>query len=208
MPTLQSSYSAEVSASLNLDSIAPGQVTGLNFTVEQGKVILNWSALTVDANGDALSDLKAYRIFRKETAEGEFTLLAATEDNATITYTDTAAKDGASYIYAVAAIDTHDNEGIKSDDLAVKTIPSVPQGLLATSSETEIRLDWTSVKKEGDTKLNENLAGYNVYRSETSGSGYSKIGNVDANTVTYTDSTAVEGTTYFYVITAFDNSPE
>lgn len=205
MAVLQSNYSNEVSAALNLDVVAPGQVTGLSFTVEQGKVKLLWSAVTLDAQGEALADLKAYRIFRKEGA-GEFALIATTVDAATVTHEDTTAKDGASYVYAVAAIDTVDNEGVKSEELAVKTIPSVPQGLLATPSETEIRLDWTTVKAEGDAKANENLAGYNVYRSETSGSGYEKIGNVDGATVTFTDATAAEGKTYFYVVTAFDNS--
>jgi hypothetical protein len=50
------------------------------------------------------------------------------------------------------------------------------------------------------------VAGYNVYRSNTSGGSYSKINSaLDANTV-YTDSTVLGGQTYYYVTTAVDGS--
>jgi hypothetical protein len=50
------------------------------------------------------------------------------------------------------------------------------------------------------------IAGYNVYRSNTSGSGYSKINSaLNANT-SYSDSSVQAGSTYFYVTTAVDGS--
>lgn len=202
MVQLQSAYSNEVSGKLDKDIIAPGQVLNLTHTVEQGLVKLAWDAVTVDAESSPITDLKAYRIFRKEGV-GEFALIGTTVDSSTVAYTDSTAKDGATYTYAVAAIDTSDNEGVKSTDLAVKTIPSVPTNLVATSSADNIRLDWKSVKDDLDVKLNENLTGYNVYRTETQGSDYEKIGTVDHATVTYTDSTALDAKTYYYVVTAY-----
>ncbi len=50
------------------------------------------------------------------------------------------------------------------------------------------------------------VAGYNVYRSTTSGSGYVKINSSLVTGLTYTDSTVISGTTYFYVTTAADSS--
>jgi len=47
------------------------------------------------------------------------------------------------------------------------------------------------------------ITGYNIYRSTTSGSGYTNVGSVDANTTFFTDTTATEENTYFYVVTAF-----
>lgn len=55
----------------------------------------------------------------------------------------------------------------------------------------------------------------NVYRSTTSGTAcvatpkpvascYTKVGSVPVATTTYTDTTGVGGTTYFYVVTAVD----
>jgi ASPM-SPD-2-Hydin domain-containing protein/HYDIN/CFA65/VesB family protein/centrosomal CEP192-like protein len=50
------------------------------------------------------------------------------------------------------------------------------------------------------------VSGYNVYRSTTSGSGYTKLTSTLDATISYTDSTVVNGVTYFYVTTAVDAS--
>jgi hypothetical protein len=50
------------------------------------------------------------------------------------------------------------------------------------------------------------VVGYNIYRSTTSGNGYSKL-NSSANAGTsFSDSSVVAGSTYFYVTTAVDSS--
>ena len=46
------------------------------------------------------------------------------------------------------------------------------------------------------------LENYNVYRSLTSGSGYSMIATTDAGTTEYTDTNVSNGITYYYVVTA------
>ncbi|HTQ97625.1 MAG TPA: choice-of-anchor D domain-containing protein, partial [Candidatus Acidoferrum sp.] len=48
------------------------------------------------------------------------------------------------------------------------------------------------------------VTGYNVYRSVTSGSGYTKISSVSG--LTYDDTTVQSETTYYYVVTAVDSS--
>ncbi len=48
------------------------------------------------------------------------------------------------------------------------------------------------------------VSGYNVYRSTTSGTGYSRINGSLLTTLNYTDSTLTSGTTYYYVTTAVD----
>lgn len=50
------------------------------------------------------------------------------------------------------------------------------------------------------------VAGYNVYRSTTSGSGYVKINSSLVGGLTYTDSNVSSGTTYYYVTTAVDSN--
>ena len=50
------------------------------------------------------------------------------------------------------------------------------------------------------------VAGYNVYRSTTSGSGYVKLNSSLVTGLTYTDSNVLSGTTYYYVATAVDSS--
>jgi Abnormal spindle-like microcephaly-assoc'd, ASPM-SPD-2-Hydin len=50
------------------------------------------------------------------------------------------------------------------------------------------------------------VSGYNVYRSTTNGSGYSRINGSLVATVSYSDSTVQNGLTYYYVTTAVDSS--
>jgi fibronectin type 3 domain-containing protein len=63
-----------------------------------------------------------------------------------------------------------------------------------------VDLSWVGSTSSG-------VVGYYVYRSTTSGSGYTKLnaGSV-APTTTYTDSTVKSGMTYYYVVTAVDGS--
>jgi subtilisin family serine protease len=80
------------------------------------------------------------------------------------------------------------------------TPPAAPTGLTATAGDGQVALDWVD-------NTDADLAGYNVYRSTTSGT----YGDVPLNssllaTSDYTDPTAVNGTTYFYVVTAVDTS--
>jgi fibronectin type 3 domain-containing protein len=49
------------------------------------------------------------------------------------------------------------------------------------------------------------VAGYNVYRSTVSGGGFTKLNLSLITTLTYTDTTVQNGTTYFYAATAVDS---
>ncbi len=80
-----------------------------------------------------------------------------------------------------------------------KTPPSAPTNLSATGGDGSVSLSWDD-NVEGD------LAGYKVYRSTTSGSGYTMLNNSLLSSPEHTDSTVDNGTTYYYVITAVDDS--
>ncbi|HKL20267.1 MAG TPA: putative Ig domain-containing protein, partial [Tichowtungia sp.] len=74
--------------------------------------------------------------------------------------------------------------------------PAAPANPNATAGNSSVTLDWED-NTEGD------LSGYSVYRSTTSGSyGTALASGVSSSD--YVDSTAVNGTTYYYVITAED----
>ncbi|HBG27268.1 MAG: hypothetical protein A2Y10_11290 [Planctomycetes bacterium GWF2_41_51] len=79
------------------------------------------------------------------------------------------------------------------------TAPAVPTGFGAFAGNGVISLDW-------DDNSEEDLAGYNIYRSTTSGSGYTKLNGSHLSNSDYTDNSVINETTYYYVVTAVDES--
>jgi len=79
------------------------------------------------------------------------------------------------------------------------TPPAEPTGLWAAGDNGTVPLDWNN-NSESD------LAGYNIYRSTTSGSGYSKLNGSLLSDSNYIDNSVINGTMYYYVVTAADTS--
>jgi fibronectin type 3 domain-containing protein len=80
-----------------------------------------------------------------------------------------------------------------------RVINGIPPGTCLTAGNAHtVTLNWTA-----STTTN---VSYNIYRSGTSNGTYTKIGSVGVGVLTYTDSTALAGQTYFYVATAVDSS--
>ena len=78
------------------------------------------------------------------------------------------------------------------------TAPSSPTALNATPNDGFVTLDWSD-NAEAD------FASYTVNRSTTSGSAYSAIAT-GLTSSSYTDSSIVNDTTYYYTITALDST--
>src|SRR3954464_9805004 len=67
------------------------------------------------------------------------------------------------------------------------------------SGARSLTLDW-------NPNTEPDLAGYKVYRSTVSGSYQTAIANVPAGTTTYSVSGLQAGTTYYFVVTAYNTS--
>jgi fibronectin type 3 domain-containing protein len=66
-------------------------------------------------------------------------------------------------------------------------------------AQHSVSLSWTA-------STSQNVIGYNIYRGVQSGGPYSKINSVLNASTVYTDTTVVDGQTYYYVTTAVDSS--
>jgi parallel beta-helix repeat protein len=78
--------------------------------------------------------------------------------------------------------------------------PGQPQGLNATyTGEGAAELTWTA-------NTEDDLAGYRIYRSMHSGSNYQLIGTAGPDSASWNDTGLQEGSTYYYVISAFDDA--
>ena len=157
----------------------------------KGKVGLKWSSI---------EGVTEYLIYRQEQG-GEFQKIGtSTEDR----YFDTEVSPGATYIYKVAIVEGGAEvfSGVKS-----VTIPGDVGGFKAPTwvgirmDQDKLFLNWDSVP---------GAMAYNIWRSETSGSGYENIGNSQGSR--FVDKAGLEkGKTYYYVLTAmnseFDETP-
>ncbi|HXJ56559.1 MAG TPA: fibronectin type III domain-containing protein, partial [Verrucomicrobiae bacterium] len=76
--------------------------------------------------------------------------------------------------------------------------PAAPTGLTATAGDARVDLNWNP--SSGATS-------YNVKRSTVSGGPYTTIAS-GVTTTAYTDTTAANGTTYYYVVTAVNAAGE
>ncbi len=73
-------------------------------------------------------------------------------------------------------------------------IPSEPLNLAGSPDDSKSKLTWDPPYSDGGQAIS-----YTVYRSDTSGSGYSQVGTTTQNN--YDDTTVTNGQTYYYVIT-------
>ncbi|WHX51008.1 hypothetical protein QNH46_10375 [Paenibacillus woosongensis] len=74
-------------------------------------------------------------------------------------------------------------------------VPVEELGLSATAGNSNVQLSWSAVST---------ATSYKIQRSTTSGGPYSVIDTVSSSTYSYTDHNVVNGTTYYYIVTAVD----
>ncbi|WP_138429556.1 fibronectin type III domain-containing protein [Fodinibius saliphilus] len=83
--------------------------------------------------------------------------------------------------------------------------PSAPTNLSGLSGDQEIKLNW-------DSNSEDDLGGYNLYRSTSSFSEISGMDPVNGGSLisnaTFTDNKLENGTTYYYRLTAVNNDGE
>ncbi len=85
-------------------------------------------------------------------------------------------------------------------------IPKAPTGLSASAGTQQVTLSWTAVTKNTTESDITDLAGYEIYRSTSSGGTYTQINTSDVTAMNYTDTGLTAGTTYYYKITAGDTN--
>ena len=173
----------------------PAAPTGLQVdTVGTNSVGLGWTAAPGSPTG--------YNVKRAATSNGTYTVVGTTVAP-TASFIDSVT-GGATYYYVVSALTTGGESANSSFVSAtpILGVPGAPAGLSATPGDNQVALGWTAPAVGNPTS-------YNVKRSTTSGSGYVDITTPGAQTTTsYMDATAVNGTTYYYVVSAVNAAGE
>ena len=203
--TQESANSTEANAA-PVDNIGPDAPTNLaaaDHPNDQGFAIdLTWTR-------SGSIDVTEQRIYRSLTAGGSYTLIATIPNNTTAAYTDTGLANFTTYYYVIRAFDAT-QESVNSNEAFAVPVdnipPAPPTGLNATDRPNDqgfvINLAWTP---SGSTNVTEQR----LYRSTTAGGGYVLLRTFAGNaTSSYTDVGLTNGTTYYYIVRAFDATQE
>jgi large repetitive protein len=205
----QSELSTFVSAEALDDNRPPAQPSDLSAVadVATGFVVLSWNAPLGDSNGQVLTGLHEYSIFRAKDSQDSFVKVATVSSTET-TYTDEAnLETDATYFYRVSAVDASTNESGRSTAASISTGAtgvSVPSGLKTVSKIGEIELSWNAVDDP-------NLIGYLVLRSSDTQSEFTAITSDTLFTTaqtSYVDSMVVSEQVLFYKVQAVAIDPE
>jgi fibronectin type 3 domain-containing protein len=154
------------------------------------------TASSVIVSWDAVSGAKYYSAYEAVGSEETYSLISSTSN--TFIHT-TGLLPNTTYYYKVCTVkDGNFQEGPLSLPVSVTTPPATPTGVTATAqSSSIIQVSWPPVN---------GAAGYHVYRSTNNYGNYTQIG--DALILSYTDTNLDPSTTYYYQISAYNNTGE
>ncbi len=175
------------------DTDPPAAPAGLTAAGGDQLVSLDW----VD-NGEG--DLEGYNVYRSLNPGVPLVNPINASLVQTSDYVDTTAQAGTLYYYVATAVDRSQNESGQSNEASATPVdlpPAAPTGLAATPGDSQVGLDWND-NAESD------IDGYNVYRSEAQGGPYTQINGSLVPSSDYLDTTVINDTSYYYVVTAVD----
>ncbi len=87
---------------------------------------------------------------------------------------------------------------IRFSGLAYEAL-TAPSNFSAAGGDASVSLDW-------DDNPEASVAGYNLYRAIFSGLSYTKLNTSPITSSNYTDTTVINGTTYYYIVKATDSA--
>ena len=151
-------------------------------------VSLSWSPNTEP-------DLATYKIY-VGSASGNYDKTFMTTDTAYIVNNLT---EGIKYFFAVSAIDSDGYESFLTErNIIPRSTPLVPSNFVVKPKPQLIELSWNK-------NMELDLAGYNIYRSESRSGSYLKLNAATYSDTFYFDNAVSAGQYYFYLIKAVDN---
>ena len=163
--------------------------------LETPQVTLKSTDGGVEISWGAVDGATGYIVYRKGTTGGYKKLTALAGVNST-SYVDTTAVNGTSYYYTVKAFNTTVQSAFADYYITYTAGLATPQVTLK-SADSGVEINWGAV--DGAT-------GYIVYRKELTG-GYKRLTVLaGVNSTSYVDTTAVDGTSYYYTVKAFNTS--
>ena len=174
-----SPYSNIVSGKVVVTPKPSAPVVKIGHSATSGKPMLTWNAV---------SGATSYKVYRATSQNGTYSLLGTVTATS---YTNTGAKAGVTYYYKVKAVNSAGESAYSNIVSGRATVTTLTMGHSATSGKPQ--LTWKAVS---------GAASYKVYRATTKNGAYSVINTTKA--LTYTNTGAALGTTYYYKVEALN----
>jgi subtilisin family serine protease len=174
------------------DVTAPGAPT-LSASLGTSKISLSWSAAVGGwpATG--------YQVFRGTSQGVESSVPLVSLGPGVTSYDDTSIVGGTVYYYKVAATDAVGATPSNEASATPPGVPGAPTLAVPTTASNRVNLSWSAPASNGGSTI----TGYRVYRGLSSGAeSLLTTPDLGAGVTSYADTTAVNGTTYFYKVSA------
>ena len=156
-------------------------VVKIGHSAASGKPMLTWNAV---------SGATSYKVYRATSQNGTYSLLGTVTATS---YTNTGAKAGTTYWYKVKAVNSAGESAYSNIVSGQATVTTLTMGHSAASGKP--MLTWKAIS---------GAASYKVYRATAKNGAYSVINTTKA--LTYTNTGAALGTTYYYKVEALNAS--
>ena len=184
------SFIRVASPEYTISAVPAAPVVKAGNSATSGKPMLTW---------DAVDGATSYRVYRATSQNGTYSLLGTVTATS---YTNTGAKAGTTYYYRVKAVNDAGlspySNTVSGQNKAVTPKPAAPVVKIGNSATSgKPMLTWNAVS--GATS-------YKVYRATSQNGTYSLLGSVTVTS--YTNTGAKDGVTYYYKVTAVNDSGE
>ncbi|MCD6049162.1 MAG: hypothetical protein K0Q55_565 [Verrucomicrobia bacterium] len=137
----------------------------------------------------------AYHVLRSDTAGGPYQTRTTLEEKTH--FEDEKVINGRAYYYVIESLNAAGTSPQSHEVWAVPMpVPQIPMGIRVEAQEQQVLISWAA---------SSHATGYNIQRSLTSGGPYTSVGTVTTGT-SYLDPHLENGSTYYYVLLAFNSS--
>jgi fibronectin type 3 domain-containing protein len=205
------------------DSPRPEAVRDIKVLTRDVIAYLSWPLPTRNVEGRDLgpSDIRGFRIYRAEIGQDQkkvryrqiaeinlADLPPAAMRNGTVFWNDDQLKYGQVYSYRVRAVSIRGGISPQSEEVRVVPLRSlaVPKGVAAQGGDSNAVLSWEPVTTRMDGSQYDGFVGYNVYRGTEKGRyDEAPLNKEPLRTYRYTDTTARNDRTYYYIVRAVDS---
>ena len=182
----------------------PNVPKGLKIVAGDRTLALSWEPVKGNIAGSPLGQVPAYQVYRKKSKKDQFAALG--EPVQGLKFIDTGLNNDMLYFYRVRALvafaDTLQSGGASQEISAIPqdlTAPAQPRHLVAIDTPAGVKLVWQAI-------LNDDLAGYRIYRRQEKSAEPELIAEVGSDQNQYVDQDMIAGGKWFYSVSSFDKA--